>query len=88
MGNKFVALLLVVCLVFVGGVEAMDMIPLRVDCIKYCTKSCVLSHEVCKWWCKGRCRNPTLLKNPTELMEPELPDPGPPNPATAGMRFV
>ncbi|KAG4907777.1 hypothetical protein JHK82_056429 [Glycine max] len=61
MGNKYVALLLVVCLMVGVGVEAIDLTQVEHDCYGYCYNGCVFYHHFCDWWCQGRCDRPILM---------------------------
>ncbi|TKY51180.1 hypothetical protein E2542_SST22690 [Spatholobus suberectus] len=62
MANKYVALLLVVCLIVGEGGEAVDLDRLRQDCYNSCFDGCTLPKSFCKWWCNDRCQNAVLMR--------------------------
>ncbi|WVY97764.1 hypothetical protein V8G54_029915 [Vigna mungo] len=62
MGDKYIAFLLV-CHVVVACVKAETFEQRRKGCYNYCTEACIYPRSFCKWWCHGRCKNPTLCGN-------------------------
>ncbi|ESW15285.1 hypothetical protein PHAVU_007G059900 [Phaseolus vulgaris] len=65
MRDKYVALLLV-CHVVVACVKAETLEEKHTGCYNYCHEACIYPASFCKWWCHGRCRNPTLCDSLVE----------------------
>ncbi|XP_027937584.1 uncharacterized protein LOC114192159 [Vigna unguiculata] len=60
MREKYIALLLLLCHVVAASVQAETFEEKRRGCYNYCIQACIYPQTFCKWWCNGRCKNPTL----------------------------
>ncbi|KAK7405433.1 hypothetical protein VNO78_06723 [Psophocarpus tetragonolobus] len=66
MANKYVAVLLVACLVMFAGVEGKTLEERQQECFSYCWHSCIFPTAFCNSWCRLGCQNPIMFDSLTD----------------------